>query len=84
LGLDVVTEDVTQSAFYGQATYLDMSISTTAGNFPHNVLKLCRAEIKTSGVQQEVHLLSAPVTEFLENYISADQLTCQVADWGSQ
>jgi hypothetical protein len=51
LGLDVVIEEVKQSVFYSQTTYLDMSLSTTAGNLPHNVLKLCRAEIKTSGVQ---------------------------------
>jgi hypothetical protein len=52
LGLDVVTEDVTQSAFYGQTTYLDMSLPTTAGNLPQNFLTFCLAEIKTSGVQQ--------------------------------
>jgi hypothetical protein len=80
LGLDVVIEDVKQSAFYSQTTYLDMSLSTTAENLPHNVLKFRRAEIKTSGVQQEVQLQSAPVTEFLENYISADMLACQVAE----
>jgi hypothetical protein len=61
LGLDVVTEDVTQSAFYGQTTYMDMSLSTTAGNLRRNVLKLCLAEIKTSGVQQEVNLQAAPI-----------------------
>jgi hypothetical protein len=47
LGLDVVTEGVTQSAFYGQTTYLDMSLSSTAVNLPRNVLKLYLAEIKT-------------------------------------
>jgi len=57
LGLDVVIEEFKQSAFYGQTPYLDMSLSTTAGNLPHNVLKLCCAEIKTSAVQQEVQLL---------------------------
>jgi hypothetical protein len=73
LGLDVVNEGVTQSAFYGQTTYLDMSFSTIAGNLPRNVLKLCLAEIKTSGLQQLVNLQAVPIKKFLENNISADQ-----------
>jgi hypothetical protein len=77
LGLDAVTEGVTQSAFYGQTTYLDMSFSTIAGNMSRNVLKLFLAEIKTSGVQQEVNLQAVPIKKFLENNISADQGCCR-------
>jgi hypothetical protein len=34
LGLDVVTEDVTPSAYYRQTTYLGMLLSTTASQCP--------------------------------------------------
>jgi hypothetical protein len=36
------------------------------------------------GAQQEAPLQAAPVEQFLENYITGDQLACQVADWGPQ
>jgi hypothetical protein len=67
-----------QSALDVQSTFLDMSLSDTAGYLPHIVLELRRAETTTSVSHLEAHIQAAPAEQFPEKRI-VEQSTCQIA-----
>jgi hypothetical protein len=66
-----------QSVLDLQPTFLDMSLSSTAGYLPHNELELPHAETRTSASQLEAHLQAAPVEQFPGNHDIAEQSACR-------